>query len=292
MTIRGLIIQILSGMSVGMVIFIIASGLSIIFGTLRILNLAHGSLYMLGAYFSLSISSYFSQISGSFWWSLIFAPILVALLGGFLEVFLLCRIYLREHIDQFLLTFALILVIQDLTKLAWGVSLHTVATPYPFNRSVIIMGQAFPLYNVFLICCGPLFFVGLLAVINSTRLGMIIRGVTYNREMTNALGINVPRVYTTVFMLGCWLAGLGGALVAPMSAIMPGMDSIILFDCFIIVVIGGLGSLGGAFIGSIIFGLVNAFGILLLPRVAIGFGFILMAIILVICPWGLMGRRE
>jgi branched-subunit amino acid ABC-type transport system permease component len=154
------------------------------------------------------------------------------------------------------------------------------------------MGMGFPLYNVFLIACGPLVFVGLWAFIHYTGLGRIIRAVTFNRDMANALGVNVPLVYTAVFMLGCWLAGLGGALVAPMSAVMLGMDMVILIECFIIVVIGGLGRLPGAFIGSLIFGLVNAFGILVAPRLAIAFGFILMIIVLVIRPWGLMGKPE
>jgi branched-subunit amino acid ABC-type transport system permease component len=275
-----------------MVIFLIAVGLSLIFGTLRILNLAHGSLYMLGAFLCFWISSTLSQLSGAFWWTLILAPLAVALFGGFLEAFLLRRIYAREMLDQFLFTFALILIIGDLCKLAWGVEYHMVPTPWPLNGPITIMGMGFPLYNVFLIACGPLVFVGLWAFIHYTGLGRIIRAVTFNRDMANALGVNVPLVYTAVFMLGCWLAGLGGALVAPMSAVMLGMDMVILIECFIIVVIGGLGRLPGAFIGSLIFGLVNAFGILVAPRLAIAFGFILMIIVLVIRPWGLMGKPE
>ncbi|MCJ7684962.1 MAG: branched-chain amino acid ABC transporter permease, partial [Desulfobacteraceae bacterium] len=157
---------------------------------------------------------------------------------------------------------------------------------------IIFKGIIFPRYNIFLIFCGPVVFVGLWALIRYTRLGRIVRAMTYNREMANALGINVPLVYTVVFMLGCWLAGLGGALVSPMSSVMPGMDMVILIECFIIVVIGGLGSLPGAFLGSLIFGLVNAFGILVAPRLAIAFAFILMIIVLIVRPWGLMGKPE
>jgi branched-subunit amino acid ABC-type transport system permease component len=216
----------------------------------------------------------------------------VALFGGFLEVLLLRRIYDREVLEQFLLTFALILIIGDLCKLAWGVDYHTVETPWPFNAPLIVKGLIFPRYNLFLIFFGPLLFLGLWSLIRYTRLGSIIRAVTFNREMASALGVNVPHVYTGVFMLGCWLAGLGGALVAPMSAVMPGMDAVVLIDCFIIVVVGGLGSLSGAFLGSIIFGLVTAFGILVAPRLAIAFGFILMIVVLIIRPWGLMGKPE
>lgn len=292
MNLQGLIIQLLSGLSVGMVIFLIAVGLSLIFGTLQVLNLAHASLYMLGAYLCFWISSMLSQAAGSFWWSLFAAPLLVAVFGGILEAMLLRRIYDRDVLDQFLLTFALILIIGDLCKLAWGVEYHTVDTPWPLDGPLIFGGLVFPKYNLFLIGCGPLLYVCLWSLINKTRLGSVVRAVTYNRDMASALGVNVSWVYTGVFMLGCWLAGLGGALVAPMSAVMPGMDMVVLIDCFIIVVIGGLGSISGAFLGSIIFGLVTAFGILVAPRLAIAFGFILMIIVLIIRPWGLMGKPE
>jgi branched-chain amino acid transport system permease protein len=292
MTFQGLIIQILSGLSTGMVIFLIAVGLSLVFGTLRILNLAHGALYMLGAYMCYWISSVVVQANGSFWWALLLAPVGVALFGGVVEVLLLRRIYDREHLDQYLLTFALVLVVGDLCKLAWGVEFLLVSTPWPLNGPVFVVGMPFPSYNVFLIFCGPLVFAGLWALIRFTRLGKIIRAMTYNREMANALGTNVPRVYTVVFMLGCWLAGLGGALVVPTSSAMPGMDMVVLIECFIIIVVGGLGSLPGAFLGSLIFGLVNAFGILVAPRLAVAFGFILMIIVLIIRPWGLMGKPE
>lgn len=292
MTFPGLVVQILSGISTGMVIFLISVGLSLVFGTLRVLNLAHGALYMMGAYMCYGISAALIHWTGAFWWSLLLAPVGVAVFGGMVEVFLLRRIYDREPLDQYLLTFALVLVIGDLCKLAWGVEYHLVPAPWPLHGPVFFLGMPFPSYNVFLILCGPVVFIGLWALIRYTRLGKIIRAMTFNREMANALGTNVPRVYTLVFMLGSWLAGLGGALVVPTASAMPGMDMIVLIECFIIIVIGGLGSLSGAFLGSLIFGLVNAFGILVAPRLAVAFGFILMIIILVIRPWGLMGKPE
>jgi branched-subunit amino acid ABC-type transport system permease component len=290
MNFQGLVIQTMSGISVGMVMFLIAAGLSLVFGTLGVLNLAHASFFMVGAYVCFWISSEVCQIYGAFWWALILAPLAVALLGGALEYLFLRRIYSREHLDQYLLTFALILIIGDLCKLIWGVEYHMVATPWPLNGPIMIMGGTFPRYNVFLILCGSLVFVGLWSLIHYTMLGRVIRAITYNREMASALGVNVPLAYTAVFMLGCWLAGLGGALVAPVSSVMPGMDMVVLIECFIIVVIGGLGSLSGAFLGSLIFGLVNAFGILVVPGLAIAFGFILMIFVLIIRPWGLMGK--
>ncbi len=292
MTLQGLTIQLLSGVSVGMVIFLIAVGLSLVFGTLQILNLAHGALYMFGAYLCYGVTAALSGFSGAFWIALLVAPVGVALFGGLVEFFLLRRIYERDHLDQYLFTFALILIMGDLCKLVWGVDFKMVSTPWPLNGPVIWGSVIFPRYNLFLIGCGLFVFIGLWALVKHTRLGKIIRAMTHNREMANALGTNVPMVYTAVFMLGCWLAGLGGTLVAPVSSVMPGMDMVVLIECFIIVVVGGLGSLPGAFLGALIFGMVNAFGILLVPRLSIAFGFILMIVVLIIRPWGLMGKPE
>ena len=292
MTFETALTQLMGGLTVGMVLFLTAVGLSIMFGTLKVLNLAHGGLFMLGAYLCFWITSKLSGVIGSFWWSLLLAPLFVAFFGGIVEIFLLRRLYAREFLDQFLLTFALILIIEDLCKLAWGPDFRMVATPGILDGGIKISGTLFPKYNIFIIFCGPAVFLSLWSLIHYTRLGKMIRAVTFNREIANALGVNVSLIYTTVFMLGCWLAGLGGVLMAPMGAVRPGMDHIILIDCFIIVVIGGLGSLPGALLGSIILGLINAFGILIVPKIAIAFGFILMLVILIIRPWGLLGKPE
>jgi len=292
MTIQVLAWQALSGLSVGMVLFLIAAGLSIIFGALNVLNLAHGSIYMVGAFICYSLTSTFAHLAGVFWWTLILAPIATALLGGLIEIVLLRRIYAQEMLYQYILTFGLILILGELCKLVWGVGYNTVAVPWPLTGSVSIMALPFPAYNLFLIGCGIAVFVGLWAFMRYTGLGQIIRAVTHNREMVNALGINVPRVYTGVFMLGCWLAGLAGTLMPPMSVVALGADMEVIIGCFVIVVIGGLGSLPGAFIGSVILGLLTAFGIFVAPRLAVAFGFILMIIILLVRPWGLMGKPE
>jgi len=292
MSIEVAITQSLSGLSVGMVLFLIAAGLSIIFGTLKILNLAHGSIYMVGGFFCYGLTSTFAQIPGVFWVTLIFAPIGTALLGGLIEKFLLRRIYAEDHLYQYILTFAVILILGELCKLIWGVGYNTVAVPWPVGGNVSIFEISFPVYNLFLIGCGFSVFLGLLSLMRFTELGRIIRAVTYHREMASALGINVPRVYTGVFMLGCWLAGLAGTLMPPMSVVALGADMAVIIDCFIIVVIGGLGSLPGAFIGAIILGFLNAFGIYVIPKLAVAFGFMLMILILLIRPWGLMGKPE
>lgn len=292
MTFEAIIGQTLSGLSIGMVLFLIAAGLSIIFGTLKILNLAHGTIYMVGGFLCFSITSSLSQSSGSFWIAIIVAPILCALIGGLIEIVLLRRIYRADMLYQYILTFALILILGDLCKLIWGVGYHTVAVPWPVDGNIMIMGLSFPVYNFFLIVCGLVIFIGLMSVIQKTSLGSIVRAVTHNREMASALGINVPRVFTGVFMLGCWLAGLAGTLMPPMSVVALGSDMAVIIECFIIVVVGGLGSLPGAFLGALVLGLLNAFGIYIIPRLAVAFAFILMIVVLLFRPWGLMGKPE
>ena len=284
--------QTLSGISVGMVLFLIAAGLSIIFGTLKVLNLAHGSLYMTGSFFCYGVTSFLAQIHGAFWWALLFAPLLVALLGGIIEFFLLRRIYDQEMLYQYILTFALILILGDACKFLFGVGYQTVAAPWPVNGKVLLWGLSFPAYNLFLIGCGLAVFLGLMVLMRYTALGRNVRAVTYNREMANALGINVPKVYTGVFMLGSYLAGLAGTLMPPMSVVALGSDMAVIIECFIIVVIGGLGSLPGAFLGAIILGLLNAFGIYIIPKLAVAFAFMLMIVVLIIRPWGLLGKPE
>lgn len=286
------ITQALSGLSVGMVLFLIAAGLSIIWGTLKVLNLAHGSIYMIGGFFCYGLTSTFARVPGIFWLTLIAAPIGTALLGGVIEKFIIRKIYEEDHLYQYILTFALIMILGELCKLIWGVGYNTVPVPWPVDGKVMIFDMPFPVYNLFLIGSGIVVFIGLSLLMRFTELGQIIRAVTHHREMASALGINVPRVYTGVFMLGCWLAGLAGTLMPPMSVVALGADMGVIIDCFIIVVIGGLGSLSGAFIGAIILGFLNAFGIYAIPELAVSFGFMLKIIILLIRPWGLMGKPE
>jgi branched-chain amino acid transport system permease protein len=292
MTFEAVAGQALSGLSVGMVLFLIAAGLSIIFGTLKVLNLAHGSIFMTGSFLCFGLTSLLAPVPGAFWWALLLAPIAVSLLGGVIEVVLLRRIYSQEMLYQYILTFALILILGEACKFFFGVGYHTVAPPWPVNGKVLIWGLSFPVYNLFLIACGFAVFLGLTALMRYSALGRTVRAVTYNREMTNALGINVPRIYTGVFMLGSYLAGLAGTLMPPMSVVALGSDMNVIIECFIIVVIGGLGSLPGAFLGAIILGLTNAFGIYIIPKLAVAFAFMLMIVVLIIRPWGLLGKPE
>jgi branched-chain amino acid transport system permease protein len=291
-TIAALAEQALSGISGGMILFLIAAGLSIIFGTLRILNLAHGSIYMVGGFFCYALTSRLAQISGAFWWTLLCAPVAVAVMGGVIEKYLLRRIYSHEVLYQYIFTFGLLLVLGDACKFIFGVEYQTVAVPWLLTGKVSLLGLSFPAYNLFLLFCGLTVFIGVSALLRYTGLGRIVRAVTHNREMANALGINVPRVYTGVFMLGSYLAGLAGTLMPPLSVVSLGSDVAVIIECFIIVVVGGLGSLPGAFLGAVILGLLNAFGIYVIPKLAIAFPFMLMIFILILRPWGLLGKPE
>jgi branched-subunit amino acid ABC-type transport system permease component len=285
--------QLLNGLGSGMIIFLVAVGLSIIFGTLKVLNLAHAAFYMLGAYLCYWVShTVLSNISGNFWITLLLAPIITAIFGGALERLIIRRIYGLNIMYQFILTFGISLVIADSVKFLWGREVKNMAIPYPFDGSIFVMGANLLKYQLFLYIMGVSIYIGLLLLLHKTKLGKLIRAVTHNQEMASALGINVPSVYTGIFMLGSWLAGIAGIVAAPVTSITLGMDHVVLIQCFVVVVIGGMGSLSGAFLGSIIMGLINSFGIIFLPELALVFAFLLMAIILIIRPFGLMGESE
>ncbi len=284
--------QVISGLSIGMVFFLISIGLSMVFGTLRVLNLAHASFYMLGAYLSYTVTHYLGASSDMFWVALVLAPVGVAIFGGIVELLLFRPIYKADLLYQLVLTFGLILVISDIIKLLWGVQFYSIKIPSILDGHVKFMGVTLSFYHLFMIVMGPLVLGLSWMILHRTKLGRVVRAVTYNRDMASALGVNVSLVYTFVFMFASWLAGLGGTLMAPMSSIFLGMDVTVTIECFIIIVIGGFGSLGGAFLGAVVFGLANSLGLLVLPKLAIAFGFMIMAVILIVRPWGIMGKPE
>lgn len=286
-----LFMQFMSGLTYAMVVFLIASGLSLIFGVLGVLNMAHGSFYMLGAYLALTLVGLVPKTMGPFWIAVVIAPLGVAALGGIVEVTMLRGMIKREVLYQLLLTYGLVLIFSDATKFIWGTDNKSVTRPAILGGSVTLMGRDFPSYYFLILIIAPLVALGLWLMLHKTKIGQIIRAATFDREMVGALGINVKRIFTMVFILGCWLGGLGGTLAAPMSAIAPGMDVEVLIESFIVVVIGGLGSFGGALLGSLILGQISAFGILIVPRLAMIFAFLLMIIILIFRPWGLLGKK-
>jgi branched-subunit amino acid ABC-type transport system permease component len=285
--------QFMNGLTIGLSIYLIASGLSLVFGVLGVLNFAHGSFYMCGAFFVFTFTHYLlATMPDKFWIGLLIAPLLVALLGIILEIGFLRPIYKADPLYQLLLTYGLVLVLGDLVKLVWGAENQSVSRPPGFFGAVSLFGYLFPSYNVgVLIPCSIATMIGLYLCLNHTRMGRIVRAATQDREMITALGINVRLLYTVVFAIGAWLGGLGGAVVAPMSALYPGMDLDVIIDAFIVVVIGGLGSLEGTVLGALIFGQLRSFGILVVPQFETLFIFVLMAVVLVVRPQGLLGKH-
>ena len=287
----GLILgQLRSGLTTAMFLFLIASGLSLIFGVLKIVNFAHGSLYMIGAYIAWHLTTLLPASGLSFWASVLLASLAVAVLGGLVERFLLRHMYEREELYQLLFTYAFVLIFADACKFIWGTQPHSVSKPPGFTGAFDLAGIKFPSYDLLIMGIGPAIALGFWLMLNRTSYGRIIRAAALDREMLGSLGTNVSNLYTGMFVLASFLAGLSGALVTPIKSVVPGMDVEIIIEAFIVVVIGGLGSLWGTLLGSIIYGLVLAFGILVFPRFSIFAAFILMAVVLIIRPWGLMGR--
>ena len=284
--------QTLAGVSNGMLLFLISAGLSLIFGVLRILNFAHGAMFMLGAMIAMSVAALFPDPLAGFTGALVGAAAGLAVLGGAIETGLLRRIYRAPHEMQLLLTFALVFILGDAAKIVWGREEHAVAMPAILAGRVEALGLVFPLYRLFLIAAGAAVAAGLWLMLYRTRWGIFIRAATIDRETLAALGVNTRLLFTAVFMLGAALAGLGGALAAPVVAVGPGLHVQVIIDAFVVVVIGGLGSVLGAFVASLLVGLVNAFGVLAFPDLAVVLNFACMAIVLILRPRGLMGSVE
>ncbi len=284
--------QTLAGVSNGMLLFLISAGLSLIFGVLRILNFAHGVLFMLGALIAMSIASVLPVSLAGFAAALAGAAAGLALCGIAIETTLLRRIYRAPHEMQLLLTFALVFIVGDAARLIWGREEHSVEKPAILAGSAHAFGLVFPLYRLFLIATGVAVAAGLWLMLYRTRWGIFIRAATMDRQMLSALGINTRTLFTAVFALGAALAGLGGALAAPVVAVGPGLHVQVIVDAFVVVVIGGLGSVLGAFVASLLVGLVNAFGVLAFPGLAVVLTFACMAIVLIVRPRGLLGTAE
>ncbi|WP_119418885.1 branched-chain amino acid ABC transporter permease [Desertibaculum subflavum] len=282
--------QFLGGLTAAMFLFLIASGLSLIFGVLRVLNFAHGSFYMLGAYLAFQFVQWVGPRTEGFWLAALGAACGIAVLGGLVERLLLRHLYGREELYQLLFTYALVLILGDVAKITWGTGQLSVSRPPSLEGSLNLLGVIVPHYNLFIILLGPTIALIFWFVLQRTSVGRIVRAAAQDREMLSSLGANVGMVYTGMFMVGSFLAGLGGALVTPTQSIVPGMDVAIIVEAFIVVVIGGLGSFWGTFLGALIFGQVLSFGILIFPRFSIFAVSALMAVILIVRPWGLLGR--
>ncbi len=293
MTIEYLAFMLINGLSNGMLLFIIASGLSLVFGVLRVINFAHGSLYMIGAFTAYSLSTLVT--GGSIWGFLLLlllVPPAIALIGLVLEVTLFRRVYREEHLLQLLLTYALVLILDDVVRVVWGGDPRNVVRPDFLAGSVQFFGLYLPTYNVFILVLGPVIAFSLWFLLHRTRRGNLIRAAVSYPETLGALGVNVSWVMTSTFMLGCWLAGLGGVLMASLANIDLGIGMEKIIECFAVVVIGGLGSIGGALLGSLIIGVGISYFQLPFGRWALVFPYAVMALVLIIRPWGLFGRPE
>jgi branched-chain amino acid transport system permease protein len=284
-----LLFQGLVGLSEAMYLWLVAAGLSLIFGVLRVLNFAHGSLYMLGAYLTYAV---FRVAGGSFWIALLVGPLLVAAVGWVLEFGFLRRVYRIDEAFQLLLTFAFVLIFDDLVKLVFGPVYQSPPTPKALSGAVFIAGSILPAYHLFILAVGAAVGLGLWLFLERTRFGLIIRATAADREMARALGVRSSRLFSWVFVLGSWLAGLGGALSIPVRSISPGMGELIIIEAFVVVVLGGLGSLRGAFLGAVVIGLLHAYGLLYLPVFELALAYVVMAAVLIVRPRGFFGVRE
>ena len=282
--------QFLGGLTTAMFLFLIASGLSLVFGVMRILNFAHGSFYMIGAYLAWQTVTWLAPVMPSFWLAVLAAALGVALLGGIVERLLLHHLYGREELYQLLFTYALVLILGDAAKALWGTRQLSVSRPPVLAGSFDVLGTTLPAYNLFIMLVGPAIAVAVWLALTRSSAGRMVRAAALDREMLGALGANVGAIYTGMFMVSSFLAGLAGALVTPIESIVPGMDVEVIVEAFIVVVIGGLGSFWGTFWGSVIYGQVLSFGILVLPSFSIFSVFALMAVILIVRPWGLLGK--
>ena len=278
----------LIGLSRAMILFMVTSGLSLVLGVLRVPNVAHGSLYMIGAFAAHSIARLLGGGAFGFWIALLLAPCVVALVSLLAERALFCHLYEREHLMLLLFTFALMLILGDLVKLFWGADYRSMTAPPLLQGSINLFDSPIPRYNMFLLVVGPMVAVGLWLFSNKTRIGKIARAAAVDREMVGAVGINVSWVFAFAFVLGCFLAGLGGALVAPTVSVTLGMDHDIIMEAFLIVTIGGLGNMWGALAGSLLFGVTHAFGVLFWPQFAIVFPYLAVGIVLIWRPTGLL----
>lgn len=292
MTVAMVVNQAFSGLTTSVFLFMAAIGLSLIFGVVRVLNFAHGSFYMIGAFCAYQFTKYFGPGDASFWGSALLAACAVALLGVVVERLLLRHLYGKEELLQLLFTYALVLVFADGVKAIWGIEQVSVSRPPAFDGSVNLAGAVVSEYSLMVSVVCFLLVLALWLVIQRTRVGRIIRAAASDRETVTALGVNVNWLYSSVFATGCFLAGLGGALVAPVTAINLGMDTEIVIAAFIAVVVGGLGSFWGTLLGSLIYGQVLAFGILLMPEFSLFAVFLLMAVVLIVRPHGLLGSPE
>ena len=277
--------QILNALQMGVLLFLISSGLSLIFGLMHVVNLAHGALYMVGAYFALTVARQFD----SFMLALVLAPVMTGMLGAVLERLLLRRTYGRGMHPQVLLTFGLVFCFDELVRIVWSSQIQTIELPPALAGTFSAGGMQVPIYRAFVVAVGALVVGALLLLFNRTRLGAQVRASVDDREMAASLGIDVKRLFTVMFSLGAALAGLGGALAVPLFTAYPGMGSEILISALVVVVVGGMGSLIGALLASLLVSFTIVFGQVVLAEFATAMIYVVLILVLLFRPQGLMG---
>jgi branched-chain amino acid transport system permease protein len=287
MTLSLVVLQLLNGIEYGLLLFLVASGLTLVFGVLGVLNFAHGSFYMLGAY----LAYWVAGRTGSFAVAVLVAVPAIALFGLFLERTIVSRLYARDHLSQVLLTYGLVLLFNELQRAVWGNDVHGVAAP-PWLRGSVALGetQAWPYYRIFAAAACVAVAAAIWLLIQRTRFGMRVRAGATNAGMVDALGIDVRRLFAAVFSAGAGLAALAGTLAAPLTTVFPGMGEGILVVSFVVVVIGGIGSIRGALAGALLVGIADTFGKVLAPGLSSAMPYAVMAAVLLWRPQGLFGR--
>ncbi|AKQ56994.1 branched-chain amino acid ABC transporter permease [Bordetella hinzii] len=284
-----LVTQASTGLIVGALLFLVAAGLTLIFGVLGVINFAHGSFYMLGAYLGLTVF----RLTGSYLAAAVCAGLGVALFALVFERFFMRRVYSADVLMQLLVCYAFILILDDLVKLVWGAEFQSMGMPEAFQAPPLILGGGIvPVFYLVLMAAAGLMALALWYLLARTRVGKMVRAAAQNPVMTSVLGLNTSLIYAGVFALGGFLAGLAGALAAPVRSMSPGMGFSILIESFIVTVIGGMGSVAGALVGALMLGLVRSFGSIGFPDFVEGVMFMAMALILVLKPSGLLGKEK
>ncbi len=276
----------IAGISRGMIYFLLAAGLTLIFGTLNVVNFAHGGFYMLGVFLCYTVAK-----SMNLGLAFLIVPVLLALMGGVAEFFLFRRIYKAEHVMQLLLSIGLTYIISDLVRISWGVAPLSLGMPRLFAGFFNLSGVIIPKYNVFIIAVTLLISLSMFLLLYRTKTGSIVRACTIDAEMTRGVGVDVSLVFLLVFMAGIGLAGLASVMATPIVTGMLGMDAQMIIVAFAVIVVGGVGSIGGALIGALIIGVIESLGIVILPNFAEAFIYIIAMISLFIRPTGLFGKK-
>jgi branched-chain amino acid transport system permease protein len=284
---ENILVFFMHGLAYAGLLFLVSSGLTLVFGMMNVLNFAHAAFYMLGAYFAFSMM----QFTGNFWLALLVSPLLLFVIGALVQRFLLRKVHALGHLHELLLTFGLAYIIHEMVKWIWGNSPQAMTVTGFLAESVNLFGVTYPVYRLFVFVLSAVVGITMALILFKTRIGIIVRAAVDDSEMVSALGINVPLVFMGVFAVGAALSGLAGGVAGPLLSVFPGMAEAIIVDAFVVIVVGGMGSLGGALLASLIIGQLQAFGVLIFPSFSLALIYMLMAFVLIVRPEGLLGEK-